>query len=45
MSAGSVRAAVAAMRAAHDDLASLSLDALTQAELVEVMDELETLGC
>ena len=45
MSAGSVLAAVAAMRAAHDDLAGLSFDALNQAELVEVMDELETLGC
>jgi hypothetical protein len=45
MSAASVLAAVAAMRAAHDELAGLSLDALNQAELVEVMDELETLGC
>jgi hypothetical protein len=43
--AGAVRAAVAALRAAHDELAALPIDALTRAELVGVLDELETLGC
>ena len=45
MAVGSVREAVAALRAAHAELAGLSFDSLTKAELVEVGDELETLGC
>ena len=37
--------AVAALRAAHAVLAALPVDMLTRAELVEVLDELETLDC
>jgi hypothetical protein len=38
-----VRGAVAAMRAAYDVLAALPVDALTEVELIGVLDELETL--
>ena len=40
-----MQAAVAALRAAHDELAALPIDALTKPELVEVLDELETSPC
>jgi hypothetical protein len=45
MEAGSVQAAVAALRAAYDAIAALPVDALTAVELVGVLDELETLTC
>jgi len=45
MGAEAVQAAVAAMRAAHDELAALPIEALTTSELVGVLDELETLSC
>ena len=45
MRADAVRATVAALRAAHDELAALPIDALTKPELVGVLDELETLSC
>jgi hypothetical protein len=45
MSADVVQAAVVALRAAYDELAALPIDALNKAELVGVLDELETLGC
>ncbi len=45
MGADAVQATVAALRAAHDQLAALPIDALTSAELVGVLDELETLSC
>jgi hypothetical protein len=45
MGAGSVREAVAALRAAHDELAALSIDALTGPEVLGVLDELQTLAC
>ena len=45
MGADAVQAAVAALRAAHDKLAALSIDALTKTELVGVLDDLETLCC
>ena len=38
-------AAVAGLRAAHAELAALPVDMLTRAELIEVLDELETLDC
>ena len=44
MGADAVQAAVAALRAAHDELAALSIDLLTKPELVGVLDELETLS-
>jgi uncharacterized protein DUF222 len=40
-----VQSAIAALRAAHDELAALPVDALTKAELVSALDELETLSC
>ncbi len=40
-----MQATVAALRAAHDELAALPIDALTKPELVGVLDELETLTC
>ena len=40
-----MRATVAALRAAYDQLAALPIDALTTSELVGVLDDLETLGC
>ena len=39
-----MQVAVAALRAAHDELAALSVDLLTKPELVGVLDELETLS-
>jgi hypothetical protein len=45
MSAEAVQQAVAALRAAYDDLAALPIDALTKPELIGVLDELETLSC
>ncbi len=45
MGADAVQATVAALRAAHDQLAALPIDALTSAELVGVLDDLETLSC
>lgn len=40
-----MQAAMAAVRAAHDAMAALPVDALTAAELVDVLDDLETLTC
>ena len=40
-----MQATVAALRAAYDQLAALPIDALTTAELVGVLDDLETLTC
>ena len=40
-----MQAAVAALRAAHDELAALPIDLLTKPELLGVLDELETLSC
>ncbi len=40
-----MQATVVALRAAHDELAALPIDALTKTELVGVLDELETLNC
>ncbi|MCV7420308.1 DUF222 domain-containing protein, partial [Mycobacterium yunnanensis] len=45
MGTGEVQAAVTALRAAHDALAALSVDALTAPELLAVLDDLETLTC
>ena len=45
MSAEAVQTAVAALRAAHDELAALPIDALTTSELVGALDELEALSC
>ncbi len=45
MGADAVRAAVAALRAAHDQLAALPIDLLTKRELVGALDALETLSC
>ncbi|BBZ15819.1 HNH endonuclease signature motif containing protein [Mycolicibacterium gadium] len=45
MSAEAVREAIAAVRAAHDHVAALPIDALTKSELVDALDELETLSC
>src|ERR687891_159266 len=45
MSAEAVQASVAALRAAYEELAALPIDALTKPELVEALDELETLTC
>ncbi|KGI70479.1 HNH endonuclease [Mycolicibacterium rufum] len=45
MSRGDLRAAVATVVAAVDDLIACDSDLATAAELVEVLDELETLGC
>jgi hypothetical protein len=45
MSALAVREAITAMRAAHDQLAALPIDALTKGELIGALDELETLSC
>lgn len=45
MEAGSVQAAAAALRAAHEALAALPVDALTETELVCALDELEVLVC
>ena len=40
-----VQVAVAALRAAHDALASCDLEMLTQRELLTMLDELQTLSC
>ncbi|RAV10980.1 hypothetical protein DQP55_14680 [Mycolicibacterium sp. GF69] len=45
MSSEAVHAAVSALRAAFDELAAQSIDTLATAELVDVLDDLETLGC
>ncbi|MGO4446558.1 DUF222 domain-containing protein, partial [Mycobacterium sp. 2YAF39] len=45
MSAEAVQAAVTALRAAHDQLAALPIDALTTRELLGALDEMETLSC
>jgi hypothetical protein len=45
MGADAVQATIAALRAAHDELAALPIDALTKPELVGALDELETLAC
>ena len=45
MDVGAVQAAVAALRAAHDAVAALSVDQLTAPELLGVLDDLETLTC
>ncbi|TQR83537.1 DUF222 domain-containing protein [Mycobacterium hodleri] len=42
---GEVQAAVAALRCAHDAVAALSFDQLTAAEVLGVLDDLETLSC
>jgi hypothetical protein len=42
---GAVREAVTAVRAAHAQLAALPIDALTATELLEVLDDLQTLTC
>jgi len=45
MSVGAVREAVANLAAAYDVFAGCELDALTRAEVVSVIDDLETLAC
>ncbi|MBI5337473.1 MAG: DUF222 domain-containing protein [Mycolicibacterium rufum] len=45
MSTGDLRAAVAAVVAAVDELAGCESDLATRAELVDVLDELETVWC
>ena len=45
MGAEAVLDAVAALRAAHDELAALPIDSLTKPELIGVIDEIETLTC
>jgi len=45
MGADAVQVAVAALRAAHDELAALPIDLLTKSELLGALDELETLSC
>jgi hypothetical protein len=45
MGVEAVQAAVTALRAAYDELAALPIDALSKAELVGVLDDLETLSC
>src|SRR4051812_30145091 len=45
MGVGTVQGTVAALRAAYDELAALPVDALTKSELIEGLDELETLTC
>src|SRR5918994_110436 len=45
MLATPVQVAMAALRAAHESLAGCDLEVLTQRELLEVLDELETLSC
>src|SRR5262245_43316704 len=44
MSADAVEASLAALRVAYDEFAALPIDALTKPELVEALDELETLA-
>ncbi len=45
MSGERLRAAVAGVRAAVEELAACELELLTHTELVEALDELHTLGC
>jgi hypothetical protein len=45
VSAEAVQAKVAALRAGYDELAALPIDALTKSELIDALDELETLSC
>ena len=45
MGASPVHDAVAVLRAAHDQLAALPIDALTARELLDIFDDLETLTC
>ncbi|BBX20461.1 hypothetical protein MDUV_53210 [Mycolicibacterium duvalii] len=45
MSGVAVREAVSAVRAAVDALAGCEVDLLTRSELVDALDELETVGC
>lgn len=45
MSGVAVREALAALRVAHDALAACDVDLLTRQELLETLDELETLTC
>jgi hypothetical protein len=45
MGSGSVQSAVAALRAAHDELTALPVEALARPELLAVLDEIETLTC
>ncbi|MBI5336049.1 MAG: hypothetical protein HZB45_00005, partial [Mycolicibacterium rufum] len=45
MSTGDLRAAVATVVAAVDELAACDADLATRAELVDVLDELETVWC
>ena len=45
MLATRVQVAMAALRAAHDELAACDLDMLTHRELLSVLDELHTLTC
>jgi len=45
MSADAVQAKVAALRAAYDELAALPIDALSKSELIDALDEIETLTC
>jgi Domain of unknown function (DUF222) len=45
MLATPVQVAMAALRAAHDSLAACDLETLTQRELLDVLDDLETLTC
>jgi hypothetical protein len=45
MSVEAVQASVAALRAAYDELAAQPIDALTKSELIDALDELETLSC
>ena len=45
MLATPVDVATAALRAAHESLAACDLEMLTRAELLEVLDELQTLSC
>ncbi|WP_193047213.1 HNH endonuclease signature motif containing protein [Mycolicibacterium baixiangningiae] len=45
MSGNDLQAAVAALRAAFDEVAACNVDLLARSDLVEALDELETLGC
>jgi hypothetical protein len=45
MSGVDLRAAVAGLRAAFDEVAACEVDLLTRPDLIEAIDDLETLGC
>ncbi|MGD9621478.1 MAG: 13E12 repeat family protein [Mycolicibacterium sp.] len=45
MSGAAIREALTALRAAHDALAASEIETLPRAELLAVLDELETLSC